>query len=158
MKRCDNILRHRLYKECIEKIEVLEKDRIYCLHGFSHAMDTARIMYIKSLEDDIKTEKEIIYATAILHDIGRVEQYEKNIPHDISSCELSKSILPDCGFDEAEIEQIICAISEHRKKGDRSPLGELLYFADNKSRMCMQCSAISSCKWREDEMNMGVEY
>lgn len=158
MKRCDNILNHKYYIECMEKIKKYERERIYCLHDFAHSMDTARIMYIKSLEDSIKIKKEIIYASAILHDVGRVGQYEGNIPHDTAACEISKKILPECGFDEEECEMIVRAISEHREVYERSPLGELLYFGDNKSRMCMQCIARPTCKWKEDEMNMEVEY
>lgn len=158
MKRCDNILKHKYYIECMEKIGDFEEDRIYCLHDFSHAMDTARIMYIKSLEENIKLSKEIIYAAAILHDTGRVYQYEKGVPHDVASCEIAKKILPECGFTKDEEETIVRAISEHRKTDKRSVLGELLYFADNKSRMCIKCTARKTCKWKAEEMNMGVEY
>ena len=36
-------------------------------------------MWIKNLEEQLKFDSEVIYAPALLHDIGKDEQYESGI-------------------------------------------------------------------------------
>lgn len=158
MNRADKILKNEKFRECLDKTAQYEKNRIYCLHDIQHALDTARIAYIKSLEENTGIDKEIIYAAALIHDIGRCAQYEDGTPHDRASVVLGREILEECGFDETETEQILTAVSEHRAEKERSPLGKILYEADNKSRMCMLCDARQTCKWEKEDMNMEVEY
>lgn len=154
MDRFNKIIKSDKYKKILERVSLVEQDRIYCLHNFEHSCDVARIMYITALEKNIPIPKEIIYTTAFLHDIGRIEQYKNSTPHEVASVEMSKEFLAD--FNTPEQDMILCAISEHRSKGKRSALGEMLSYADTKSRMCLNCKAISTCKWRADEMNMEV--
>ena len=40
----------------------------------------------------------MIYATALLHDIGRHIQYRQGIGHEISSAQIAPLILDDCDF------------------------------------------------------------
>ena len=158
MRRADKILKNEKFREYLDKTAQYEHDRIYCLHDIQHALDTARIAYIKSLEENVKIDKEIIYAAALIHDIGRCKQYEDGTSHDEASVISGREILKECGFDKTEISLILTAVSEHRAEKKRSPLGALLYDADNKSRMCMLCDARETCKWQKEDMNMEVEY
>ena len=157
MNRLDKILKNEKFRAYLGKTADYEKDRIYCLHDIAHAFDTARIAYIKSLEEGAKIDKELIYAAALIHDIGRCKQYEDSTPHDKASVMLGREILEECGFSETEISLILTAVSEHRAESGRSPLGKLLFEADNKSRMCMLCTARSTCKWKQEDMNKEVE-
>ena len=158
MNKADKILKNKKYREYLDKTAHYEKDRIYCLHDIQHALDTARLAYIKSLEESAGIAKEIIYAAALIHDIGRCAQYEDGTPHDKASVLFGREILEECQFTADEIELILTAVSEHRTDKERSPLGALLYDADNKSRMCMLCNAQDTCKWKKEDMNLEVEY
>ena len=158
MGRLDKILKNEKFRGYLEKTADYEKDRIYCLHDIQHALDTARLAYIKSLEENAGIDKEIIYAAALIHDIGRCKQYEDGTPHDKASVMLGRGILEDCEFNETEIDLILTAVSEHRTDLERSALGKILFDADNKSRMCMLCKARSTCKWKKEDMNMEVGY
>ena len=158
MRRADKILKNEKFRAYLDKTARYERDRIYCLHDIAHALDTARLAYIKSLEENGKIDKEIIYAAALIHDIGRCKQYEDGTPHDEASVMLGRGILEECEFSADEIEMILTAVSEHRTEKERSPLGSLLYEADNKSRMCMLCGSRETCKWKKEDMNMEVEY
>ena len=158
MNRADKVLKNEKFRAYLDKTAQYERDRIYCLHDIAHAFDTARLAYIKSLEDGAEIDKEIIYAAALIHDIGRCKQYEDGTPHDEASVILGREILEECEFDETEISLILTAVSEHRTDKERSPLGKLLFEADNKSRMCMLCKARATCKWKEEDMNMEVGY
>ena len=39
--------------EKLDRIEELERDRIYCGHGLGHLLDVARIAYIYNLEENL---------------------------------------------------------------------------------------------------------
>ena len=159
MERADRIIEHALFKEALRRVNKDEEDRIYCLHGFEHFMDVARIGYIVILEKGLSIPKEIMYSAALLHDIGRFKQYEYGVPHDIAGGEMAREILNDCGFSAAETELIVDAVTAHGRDGDKiTTLADVLAFADRKSRMCMECKAIDTCKWKRQDMNLSVEY
>lgn len=154
MNRINKIYNHPLCKEIMDKISQLEKGRIYCLHGVEHAMDVARIAYIINLEENLNIDKEIIYATSLLHDLGRGINYEN---HAQQSVLLAKKILPDCDFNESETEQIINAISIHGEDKSTGLLG-IIQRADKLSRLCYNCKSIDTCKWKKEELNLDIIY
>ena len=95
-------------------------------------------MYIYALEEHLELPKELIYAAALLHDIGRAQQYQHNIPHDIAGVEIAREILTDLHFAEQEKELILSSIGHHRKGDSCSTLAALLYKADKQSRKRMK--------------------
>ena len=102
--------------------------------------------------------KELIYAAALLHDIGRADQYLYGTPHDEASARYADRILEECGF-HAEERAVICsAIRKHREneKQGAEYLSALLYEADKKSRLCMECAACDSCKWPDEKKNREI--
>ena len=155
MERIRKIFRHPLYSEHLHKLMEAETDREYCRHDISHFLDVARISYIYALEDGAGLQKEIIYAAALLHDIGRYTEISEGIPHETAGAELSEIILGDCGFAEADIAEIKNAISRHRKGGS-GLLAEYIYRADKQSRRCFECNAAASCKWSEEKKNHDI--
>ncbi len=147
MDRVHRILQNKKYKEHIEKIENLEKTRIYCKHHITHFMDVARIAYILNLEEKSSIDKEIIYATALLHDIGRWVEYERGTDHALASKELAYEILKDCGFNNEESIVICQAIGHHRMQENHpTTLSWYLYRADKLSRPCISCESIGTCR------------
>ena len=113
-------------------------------------------MYIYALEEHLELPKELIYVAALLHDIGRAQQYQYNIPHDIAGVEIAREILTDLHFTEQEKELILSSIGHHRKGDSCSTLAALLYKADKQSRNCFLCSAASECYWSDDKKNMKI--
>ena len=71
MDRVNAILNHKTYRKYYDQIEKIEKDRIFCRHQMPHLLDVARIAYITNLERNLGYDREVIYAAAILHDIGK---------------------------------------------------------------------------------------
>ncbi len=47
--------------------------------------------YIRALEENYPVSKELIYCTALLHDIGRARQYEDGTPHDEAGCDYRRT-------------------------------------------------------------------
>ena len=79
MKEIELIRKHPLYLSCCKRLEELERDRQFCRHQMPHLLDVARIAYIRSLENGLGLKKEVIYAAAILHDIGKASQYTEGL-------------------------------------------------------------------------------
>lgn len=161
MKRVNQILFHPKYQHALEQIQIWEREREFCRHTIEHFLDVARLAYIRCLEQNMDVKKDVLYAAALLHDIGRHEQYEKEIPHEVASARLADEILPECSFSEEERLQIRQAILGHRGskeniKDTASDLERLLYQADKASRNCFACAAREDCHWPDDKMNMEI--
>ena len=140
MPRIDYICANGLFRRHLGNIAQLESGRIFCRHGIDHLLDVARIMWIKNLEEELEFDREVIYATALLHDIGKDEQYESGIPHDVASERVADAILggmpDDVAFEPADAAAIKTAILGHRKlRVNSQPLERLLYAAD---KMCIR--------------------
>lgn len=160
MNRVDLILEHPKYQEYLDKIKQAEEKRIFCLHNMNHFLDVARIAYIMNLEEDLQISREVIYATALLHDIGRFIQYEDGTPHEKASAELAEELLQETGFGKKEQKEILRAIREHRNKemAEEKSLAGIIYRADKASRACFACESEQQCDWDRTKKNMRVKY
>ena len=160
MKRIQAVFSHPLYQEQFRLLTEAEKDRIFCRHTMEHFLDVARLIYLYTLEEHTGLEKEMIYAAALLHDIGRYEQIALGTPHDIASARIAEQILADCAFSREEILVIQDAILHHRgneSHGD-TLLARYLYRADKQSRNCFCCPAREACNWPDTKKNMAIHY
>lgn len=162
MKRVNAILAHPLYRECYARLEELEKDRIFCRHQMTHLLDVARIAYISNMEQGLGIEKEVIYAAALLHDIGKHVQYEDGTPHEQSGEKIASEILGSLSekdaFSDEENRMILTAIRGHRRlREDADVLEKLLYTSDKASRMCFACPAEGECDWSTEKKNMELK-
>lgn len=137
-----------------------EEDRIFCGHSIEHLLDVARLTYIFNLEQQAGLDKEMIYAAALLHDIGRGRQYTDGTPHHLAGEGLAESILKACSFSAEEQQVILQAIASHRNEAASKGnlLAELLYRADKQSRNCFACGAADECNWTEEKKNSTIEY
>lgn len=160
MKRIHRIQEHPLYRSLFEGLQEAEQERVFCRHTMEHFLDVARLMYIKNLEEQAGLDKELIYAAALLHDIGRLEQITKGIPHDEGGARMAGIIMSDCGFGQEEIAAVRQAILGHRDQCSResaSVLTRYLYQADKESRNCFCCPAEPECNWPESKKNRWIE-
>ena len=162
MRRVNAVLAHPLYRECYARLEELEEDRIFCRHQMTHLLNVARIAYIFNLEEGGGLDRELIYAAAVLHDIGKYAQYEEGIPHEQSggriAAEILDSLPADRAFSEAEKQAILTAIPGHRRlRDDAEPLERFLYRADKASRTCFACPSEKACDWRKKKKNMELK-
>ena len=100
-------------------------------------------------------QRQEVFLAALLHDIGRHEQYESGTPHEEAGAQIAPAILADCGYDEKETCVITEAIRMHRNKAiaECADLKGVLYRADKLSRPCFCCKAESACNWKEEKKN-----
>lgn len=163
MSRVNRILSHPHYQQCLAKNRKAEEGRIFCGHDMTHFLDVARIAYIFSLEQKSGIPKEWIYAAALLHDIGRWQQYESGICHAKASAGIAETILEEADFTKEERRMICAAILGHRGDGNFTQLpdeaktfAQILYDADKASRCCFACDAESECDWSRAKKNLRV--
>ncbi|MBS3886930.1 MAG: HD domain-containing protein [Firmicutes bacterium] len=139
-----------------------ESGRRYCCHNFSHLLDVARIAWILCLERQIKLSRPVVYAAALLHDIGRFAQHEdESIDHAAESASLAEPLLTRHGFSAAETKLILQAILVHRQTPETVTdlLGAVLAEADDLSRLCYNCSAQAGCyKAKRMPTLNGIQY
>ena len=172
MERVNRILRNPIYRKALQKNKEAEKERRYCHHDMAHFLDVARIAMLLAAKEQIVAAKEqllpiseekephafedLVYAAALVHDIGRYRQYEDGTPHEEASAALAADILLDSGFDEKETYVIIDAVRSHRDAGiaEEKSLRGLLYRADKLSRACFACPAQGDCNWSAEKKNM----
>ena len=158
--RINRILQNEQYRMHLLRIEEHEADRLFCRHNMGHFLDVARIAMILNAKEQYEIEDEMIYAVALLHDIGRWQQYETGEDHAHVSALLAPEILTACGFSEKEQEQIVSAIATHRDKNVtlQHDLNGLLYRADKLSRPCFACKQQKACNWKGEKKNLLLGY
>lgn len=160
MERVNSILDNKRYREYLRKNQAAEEGRIFCCHNMEHFLDVARIACILNLEEELQISKELIYATALLHDIGRHVQYADGTPHEKASARLAEEILEECGFEEEEQKVILRAIRKHRdaEVAKEKSLAGIIYRADKASRACFACKAEALCDWKAEKKNLKLRY
>lgn len=160
MERVNAILTNQRYQEHIEKINGAEENRIFCRHNMVHFLDVARIAALINAEENLGISKELIYAAALLHDIGRHVQYADGTPHEQASVRLAPQILQETGFDLQEQTEILRAIGEHRNKeiAKEKSLAGVIYRADKASRACFACAVEGQCDWKAEKKNLEIRY
>jgi uncharacterized protein len=154
--RVERILQNPSYLEYLHQNEVAEQERIFCGHSFDHLLAVARLTYIFLLEDGNPfINREIAYAAALLHDIGRWQEYSSGLDHAEVSAELAGPILAAAGFNRGEKVLITKAICQHRFDEatalHRSPLSRALKKADRYARLCFSCEARDQCNKVEEQ-------
>lgn len=161
MEILTEIRNHPLFQEYYDRLKEAERGRRFCRHQMEHLLDVARIAYILNLEQKLGIRKEVIYAAALLHDIGKYRQYAEGIPHELASVKIAEKILEDLpypAFTDEEKQEILKAIRGHRRMhDDMDELERLLYISDKKSRQCFACEAEPECSWSEEKKNLEIE-
>ena len=159
MKNTNKIVLSKIYRDYLNELEDLERDRFFCRHNYEHFISVARICYIIKLEEDVDVDKDMIYATALLHDLGRVLEIKEGINHAIASVDIAREILEITDFSLEEKNRILECISYHRTKdAAEDEFFNIFYSADKLSRPCFRCPAYDECNWSYEKKNHEIKY
>lgn len=158
LPRVDAIWNHALFQRHYQALLSLERDRPFCRHGIAHLLDVARLAWIENLEQGLGFDRELVYAAALLHDVGKAVQYTNGTPHEVAGEKIASSILAtlpdDASFTTVQARQILTAVRGHRHlRADATPLERLIYAADKRSRACFACAAADRCNWAPERRN-----
>ena len=150
----NRILRSRRYLQLCSELRELERDRIFCGHDMEHFLSVARIAMLLCHEAGIQADPDTIYAAALLHDIGRAEEYRTGVPHDQAGAVIAGEILEEVGAPPEMQADVVRIIAAHRRPGSEiGPVEEIFYRADKKSRLCFCCKAKDLCNWPDSRRN-----
>lgn len=190
MPRVDAVWNHPLYQERYRALQRAERDRVFCGHDLQHFLDVARIAWTVLLERAVgdatakamrdgrdgggaasypEAARDVVYAAALLHDMGRADEYETGEPHDVAGTRIAAEILgtveQDKRFSSSECERILAAIAHHRTGaapafGASGPdaLADALRYADKAARACYACSARELCNWPDGKKNLTITW
>lgn len=158
MKNTNLIYLSPAYQDLLEDLRELEKDRIFCKHDLSHFMDVARVCYILVLEEKLGVSKDLVYTTALLHDLGRVEEYRTGLDHHKASLTIASELLEVTDFSREDKNMILGAIESHRNQAKDDNFNSAFYRADKLSRPCSSCPARAGCKWPDEKKNLRINY
>ena len=157
----ERLLNSQLYQSKLQKLCSYEADRIYCRHDLAHFREVGRIAGVVARENKLVFSQDLIDTCALLHDMGRVEQFESGISHEKASVAFAREILLYLGCEEDYICTVCDAIAHHSRRyeikkryGDAkklTELGEILSYGDHFSRKCYKCQAARKCKWPSSE-------
>lgn len=86
------------FRDILSKINSAEKTEFTAITELTIFLDVARSAYILNLENGLNIPKEIIYGTALLHDIGRYEQYKNGTNHHKAGGEIAKKYFVNVGL------------------------------------------------------------
>lgn len=157
MEYVRKLLQETDYLHQLEKLEELEKERRFCRHGLEHVLDVARIAWIQVLEKQLSFEKEKVYLTSLLHDIGRNLEYQEGIPHHEAGRKMAEAYLSQIGYPKEKCIDVIEAIGEHRNKEKlNGDFIKIIKEADSISRNCFFCKVSGECKWSEERKNQTI--
>ena len=110
--------------------------------------------------DDMLTKKDQFYVTGLLHDIGRVAQYETGEHHSIAGVRIAEKLLTEIGYpDEWKKETLQIVGVHHGREENEGELYTMEYYirrADHLSRNCFFCEASDSCKWKKEDRNQTI--
>lgn len=158
----NKIIKNQKYIKILKDIEALEKGRIFCGHNMEHFLDVARITLILCKEQNLDVSPDFIYSTALLHDIGRAQQYRNDVSHDTAGEKIAREILQEVGASESFTDAVCSCILHHSTnkvtQGGISAFEKIFRAADKKSRNCFCCKAQKECNWQYEKRNMNIEF
>ena len=156
----NQILKNERFVKTVAHIEELESDRVFCHHDMDHFLDVARIATLMANDSGEDIGRDIIYSAALLHDIGRAEQYKTGIKHETAGEPIAKAILSECGASEEIMAAITDAVREHGNEAVKNEKGlrGLIYRADKASRKCYRCGAAKNCHKSQEKRVMEIRY
>lgn len=171
MPRVRAIWESPAFRDALASIDGAERDREFCGHGVAHLVDVARVAWILNLERDLGLDREVVYAAALLHDVGRAAQYATGEPHDAAgermAAEMLDALPGELAFPASDREAILAAVRGHRGDarrvfggaGEPAPasLASIIREADGRSRPCYACPAREACYWPDERKNLSIE-
>lgn len=157
LKNTNLLYQNKDFQTYIEKIKNWEVTRQFCRHDLTHFLAVARIASIKTLEAGLNFSRDLIYTTALLHDIGRFIQYQDKTPHEIASHQLAMPLLETLDYSNDEKKLILDAILNHRNPEARG-FSKIIYESDKLSRACFACPVEKECDWSNEKKNLTIVY
>lgn len=110
--------------------------------------------------DNMLAKKDQFYVTGLLHDIGRVAQYETGEHHSVAGVRIAEKLLTEIEYPSEWMRETLQIVGVHHGReetdGELSRMEYYIRRADHLSRNCFLCEASDSCKWKKEERNQTI--
>ena len=157
----DQMQKNLRYGSDAEKMDTELKNNCELEAGFTSKSEPEKGMKAEIFAE-LCEKKDQFYVTGLLHDIGRVAQYETGEHHSEAGMRIAKELLSEISYPAewmAETLQIVGV--HHGRKEEKDESGSMEYYirrADHLSRNCFLCDAADSCKWSDEERNQTIKW
>ena len=157
----DQMQKNLRYGSDAEKMDTELKNNCALEAGFTSKSETEKGMKAENFAE-LCEKKDQFYVTGLLHDIGRVAQYETGEHHSEAGMRIAKELLSEISYPAewmAETLQIVGV--HHGREEENDETGAMEYYirrADHLSRNCFFCEAADSCKWSDEERNQTIRW
>lgn len=157
----DQMQKNLRYGSDAEKMDTELKNNCALEAGFTSKSETEKGMKAENFAE-LCEKKDQFYVTGLLHDIGRVAQYETGEHHSEAGVRIAKELLSEISYPAewmAETLQIVGV--HHGREEENDETGAMEYYirrADHLSRNCFLCDAADSCKWSDEERNQTIRW
>ena len=157
----DQMQKNLRYGLDAEKMDTELKNNCALEAEFTSKSETEKGMKAENFAE-LCEKKDQFYVTGLLHDIGRVAQYETGEHHSEAGVRIAKELLSEISYPAewmAETLQIVGV--HHGREEENDETGAMEYYirrADHLSRNCFLCKAADSCKWSDEERNQTIRW
>ena len=157
----DQMQKNLRYGSDAEKMDTELKNNCELEAGFTSKSEPEKGMKAENFAE-LCEKKDQFYVTGLLHDIGRVAQYETGEHHSEAGMRIAKELLSEISYPAewmAETLQIVGV--HHGREEENDETGAMEYYirrADHLSRNCFFCEAADSCKWSDEERNQTIKW
>ena len=157
----DQMQKNLRYGSDAEKMDTELKNNCELEAGFTSKSEPEKGMKAENFAE-LCEKKDQFYVTGLLHDIGRVAQYETGEHHSEAGMRIAKELLSEISYPAewmAETLQIVGV--HHGREEENDETGAMEYYirrADHLSRNCFFCEAADSCKWSDEERNQTIRW
>lgn len=161
MKYVERLMLSQTFLDIRKQLDKQEQTRAFCKHGLDHSLDVARIAQLMNLEFGFLQDKEEIYLSALLHDLGRVEEYERGIQHQKAGYEIARKLLGEIQYPLHLWEPVLQRVLEHRHLNicnEEITADNFFWFADKRSRNCFVCQQSQDCNWKTEKKTKTIKW
>ena len=157
----DQMQKNLRYGSDAEKMDTELKNNCELEAGFTSKSEPEKGMKAEIFPEFCE-KKDQFYVTGLLHDIGRVAQYETGEHHSEAGMRIAEQLLSEIGYPAEWMSETLQIVGVHHgREEEKDESGSMEYYirrADHLSRNCFLCDAADSCKWSDEERNQTIRW
>ena len=157
----DQMQKNLRYGSDAEKMDTELKNNCELEAGFTSKSEPEKGMKAENFAE-LCEKKDQFYVTGLLHDIGRVAQYETGEHHSEAGMRIAKELLSEISYPAEWLAETLQIVGVHHgREEENDETGAMEYYirrADHLSRNCFFCEAADSCKWSDEERNQTIRW
>ena len=149
---------HSIHPELIKLLGKMKFRTSYGQNALKHSIEVAQLSGL--LASEMGLDVRVAKRAGLLHDIGRVAQYETGEHHSVAGVRIAEKLLTEIEYPSEWMRETLQIVGVHHGReetdGELSRMEYYIRRADHLSRNCFFCEASDSCKWKKEERNQTI--